>query len=231
MKNVVAIITARGGSKRLRNKNILPLLGKPLISYTIEAALAAKHISKIIVSTDCDQIASIAKKNGAEVPFKRPEELSSDYASSADVVEHCLRFLKEQGEHYSYFILLQPTSPLRTTSDIDKAIELAFQKEADCVTSVTNCEHSPLWTNTLNEDLSMDEFINPEVMNKRSQDLPEYYRINGALYICQTERFLQEKKFIFNSKSFAFKMSQLHSIDIDTKLDFLIAESILREQL
>lgn len=231
MLKVVSIITARGGSKRLPNKNTLPLLGKPLIAWTIEAALKAENIHKVIVSTDDEEIATIAKKYGAEVPFLRPAELSSDTASSADVVAHCLHFLKEQGEDFNYFVLLQPTSPLRSAEDIDLAIQLAIDKNADSVTSVTTCEHSPLWINTLNDDLSMAEFIRPEVINKRSQDLPDYYRINGAIYLCHIQRFLEDKKFIFDSNSFAYKMDQLNSIDIDTKLDFLIAESILREKL
>ena len=125
-KRVVAIIPARGGSKRLPRKNVLPLAGKPLIVWSIEAALASVYIDKTIVSTDDAEIAEISRIAGASVPFMRPPELASDTATSADVVMHALDYLDSQNDHYYYSVLLQPTSPLRTNTDIDAALELCI---------------------------------------------------------------------------------------------------------
>ncbi|MDA3892334.1 MAG: acylneuraminate cytidylyltransferase family protein [Salinivirgaceae bacterium] len=223
----LAIITARKGSKRLFNKNLLLLAGKPLIVWTIEAALQSKYISKVLVSTDSNEIAKISEQAGALVPFIRPKNLSSDKSTSADVIIHVIEFMESQGKQYDNFILLQPTSPLRTANDIDSAINLHIDKEANSVTSVCEMDHSPLWSNTLPENLAMDHFLRPEIINKRSQDLETYYRLNGAIYVCKTQIFLKEKTFISKKKSFAFIMNKINSIDIDDELDFKFAEFLI----
>lgn len=224
----LAIIPARKGSKRLPNKNILELGGKPLIAWTIEAAVQAQT-DKVIVSTDSREIAKISEKYGAEVPFIRPGNLSTDTASSVDVVLHTLDFFKNKGILFEYIVLLQPTSPLRTAIDIDKAIKFLYQNNANSVTSVCEMEHSPLWCNTLPENGAMDDFIRPEVQGKRSQDLDTFYRLNGAIYIVKADYFETERKFVASSNSFAHIMSKESSVDIDDKLDFLIAEQMLKK--
>jgi CMP-N-acetylneuraminic acid synthetase len=227
-----AIITARGGSKRLPRKNVLDLAGKPLIAWTIEAAKRVSKIEDIIVTTDSEEIEQVANEFGARVPFKRPEYLSNDTATSFDVVKHCLDYLNEvEDKQVEYLILLQPTSPLRTNEDLEKAILLLEEKGASAVVSVCPTEHSPLWSNTLDESLSLDSFLRDEVKNTRSQDLPSFYRLNGAIYICKVSEFLKEKSFFLSKNSFAYVMSTEDSVDIDTKLDFIVADFLLKQKL
>ncbi len=227
-----AIITARGGSKRLPKKNILELAGKPLIAWTIEAAKNCSKIEDVIVTTDSEEIVKVAIEFGARVPFKRPEELSNDTATSFDVVKHCLDYLNEiEDKQVEYLVLLQPTSPLRSSEDIEKAIELLELKNASAVVSVCPTEHSPLWSNTLDETLSLDSFLRDEVKNTRSQDLPAYYRLNGAIYVCKVEDFLKEKTFFLSKNNFAYVMSTESSVDIDTQLDFLVADFLLKKKI
>lgn len=222
---ILAIIPARGGSKRLPKKNILELCGKPLIQWTIDAALDCPDIDTIMVSTDCVEIADIAKKGGVQVPFLRSELLSNDTATSVDVVLDVLKFYRKENKIFDAVILLQPTSPLRTHRDISSAIQLYKEKKANAVVSVCECEHSPLWCNTLPHDLSMDNFIPDEIKKIRSQDLPLYYRINGAIYLIKSKSFLLNKSFIPDN-SYSMVMSRDNSIDIDSHNDFLLAEII-----
>jgi len=224
---ILALIPARGGSKRLPRKNILPLGNKPLIAWSIEAAKKSKYISDVLVSTDDKEIASIAEEHGAWVPFLRPENLSSDTSGSYGVAEHAVNFCKAINKTYDFVLLLQPTSPLRCAEDIDAALNLLKNKSADAVISVCEAEHSPIWSNTLPDDLNMDQFENEKYRDIRSQDLPSFYRLNGAIYLVKTERLLSEKSFSLCNNTFAYIMKQERSIDIDTKLDFCIAETIL----
>jgi len=220
-RKVLAIIPARGGSKRLPHKNILDLNGKPLIAWTIETAKKSKFIDKLIVSTDDDKIAEISKKYGAEVPFIRPENLSSDTTTSVDVILHTINFYNEKKIQFDYVLLLQPTSPLRTNEDINNAFNLLNDK-TKAVVSVCETEHSPLWSNTLPADLSMKDFIKPEIRNMRSQDLPKYYRLNGAVYLADIEYFIYYKGFL-GDETKALIMLQEKSIDIDSEVDFVLA--------
>lgn len=214
----LAIILARGGSKRLPRKNILDLCGKPLIAYSIEAGLESKYIDKVVVSSDDEEILQISKKFGAKT-IKRPDYLASDTATTFDAIKHTIESL----EKYKYIVLLQPTSPLRNSKHIDEAIELLEEKNASAVVSVCEMDHSPLWSNTLDDTLSMNNFLKDEVLNKRSQDLEKYYRLNGAIYICKTELLLKEKSFFLKDNIFAYIMEKKHSIDIDDEIDFEIA--------
>ena len=222
-KTFLVIIPARGGSKRLPRKNVLDLYGKPLIAWSIEAALKSKYISKVIVSSDDEEILNIAKEYKADF-IKRPDELASDTATTFDALKHTL----ENVEKYDYVVLLQPTSPLRTEKHIDEAIELLKEKNADAIISVCEVEHSPLWSNTLDENLDMSNFLRDEVLNKRSQDLPKYYRLNGAIYICKTDKLLENKGFFLKENIYAYKMNKKHSVDIDEEIDFIIAEKLMQ---
>ncbi|MCK7630240.1 acylneuraminate cytidylyltransferase family protein [Shewanella putrefaciens] len=225
---ILAITPARGGSKRLPGKNIKNLNGKPLIQWTIDAALAVQEIARVMVTTDCEAIAEIAKQAGAEVPFIRPPELATDTSSSTDVIRHALDFYRAQGEEFDFVLLLQPTSPIRSADDIRCAIAQLKAHTADAVVSVCPCEHSPLWANTLPDDRSMADFIRHEVSQLRSQDLPDYYRINGAIYLTRVRRFYQENSLFLSSNIFAYVMDNESSVDIDHELDFLIAETVLK---
>lgn len=227
---ILAIIPARSGSKRLPRKNILNLAGKPVIAWSIDAAKNSSYLSEVVVTTDSLEIKKIAEDYGASVPFIRPENLSNDTASSFDVVKHCIEYYQTQlNKTFDYIILLQPTSPLRTSKDIDCSIELLFKKNADAIVSLCEVEHSPLWTNTIDNTLSFDSFLRDDVKNKRSQDLPIYYRLNGAIYICKTSELLKQKTFFFEKNSFAYLMDKEKSIDIDTLIDFKLAEILLSE--
>ena len=223
-KKFLAIILARGGSKRLPRKNIMNLNGLPLIGYTINAAKKSSYIDKIVVSSDDDEILSISKKFGAQI-IKRPNKFATDTSSSFDAIKHVIENVK----NYDYILLLQPTSPLRTTKDIDLSIELLFEKKADAIISVCEVEHSPLWTNPIDDSLSMESFINEEAINKRSQDLQKYFRPNGAIYLCDVKRLLKEESFYISSDIYAYKMTRENSIDIDESIDFKLAEVLIKE--
>lgn len=229
-KGFFVIIPARGSSKRLPNKNILDLCGKPLIAWTIEAGLNSKYIDELMVSTDSEKIAEISKAYRANVPFLRPAALAVDTATSVDVVIHAINFYKnELKKEFDYIVFLQPTSPLRNNLDVDLAIEFLVKKDADSIVSVCEAEYSPLWTNILPENLSMENFLKEEIKLKRSQALPMYYRLNGAIYICKIKKFLLEKTFFLSKNIYAFIMEQDKSIDIDTELDFKLAKLIMNK--
>lgn len=222
MNKYLGIIPARGGSKRLPRKNLLDLNGKPLIAWSIEASLHSKYINKTVVTSDDDEILEVSQNYGASI-IKRPSELASDTSTTFDAIKHTV----DSFEDFEYVILLQPTSPLRNSNHINEAIELLEEKNADAVISVCEMDHSPLWSNTLPEDKNMNNFLRDEVLNKRSQDLDKFYRLNGAIYICKTEKLLEAKTFFLKENTFAFEMDKKSSVDIDDEFDFILVKSIL----
>lgn len=221
-KTFLAIIPARSGSKRLPRKNVLSLGGKPLINWSIEAGLNSKYIDSVLVSSDGDEIISLAQELGVEI-IRRPVELAQDNSSSFDAVKHAIVNYK----YHDYIVLLQPTSPLRTSLHIDEAIKLLDSKSADAVISVTPMDHVPHWTNTLPADDSMEGFLKEEFLHLRSQDFETYYRLDGAIYICKTEKLLEAGSFFLKKNIYAYKMSNDDSIDIDTSTDFSLAEFLM----
>ncbi len=223
-KTFLAIIPARGGSQRLPRKNILDLAGKPLIAWSIEAALKSEYIDKVIVSSDDEEILKISEDFGADI-IKRPQELATDISTSFDAIKHTI----DETPRYDYIVLLQPTSPLRNKKHIDESIKTLISKDADAIISVCEMDHSPLWSNTLPENESMNNFIREDVKNKRSQDLDNYYRLNGAIYICKTELLLKEETFFIKKNIYAYKMQRKSSIDIDEKIDFKLAEFFIED--
>lgn len=223
---MIAIIPARGGSKGLPGKNIRNLSGKPLIAYTIEAALKAKFITRVILSTDDSEIANVAKKYGAEVPFMRPESLASDTALAVDNYIYTIdRLNREYDFKVDEFIVLQPTSPLRTSNDIDLAIELFEKKEADSVISFCEENHPIKWHKYINED-GLIEPIFEETINNRQKEVPTYYP-NGAIFIFKLS-LLRFKQY-YSKKSYAYIMDRYNSIDIDVITDFEYAEFLLQK--
>jgi len=223
-KKVLAIIPARGGSKRLPRKNILDLGGKPLIAWTIEAAKDCKYIDRVILSTEDEEIGKISEKYGKDLPFYRSAELAEDNITTYDVVKDIVNQLKEQNEFYDYITLLQPTSPLRNVNHLNEAFKnISKNNHVSSLVSVCIAEHHPLWANTLPEDNFIGNFMPKEIHNIRSQDLPEYYRLNGAIYICDTKILLTEKTFLPEYGCYAFIMPQAESIDIDTEDDLNLA--------
>ena len=227
MRNI-AIIPARSGSKGLKDKNIKMLDGKPLISYSIQAALQSGCFEEVMVSTDSEHYAEIAQIHGASVPFLRSAEMSSDSTSSWDSVREVLKNYLQLGQSFDNVMLLQPTSPLRTSDDIINAFDLFFNKKAESVVGVCEMEHSPLWSNVLPEDGNLFGFLHEAVSGVSGrQGLPTYYRINGAIYL--TKINYNDLKFnLFTAKGYAYCMPRERSIDIDELFDFSVAETVIR---
>ena len=225
MKNL-AIIPARSGSKGLKDKNIKNLAGKPLLAYAINAAIDSGLYDTVHVSTDSEIYADIAEKNGADVPFLRNAETATDTSSTWDAVKYVLQEYEKQGKTFDVITVLQPTSPLRTSRDIKNAYSFFCEKKANMISAVCEMGHSPLWSNTLPDDLSMSSFEDDEVALLPRQSLPIYYRENGAIYIIKKEHLFTEKN-IYKKGCYAFIMDRLHSVDIDSELDFILAESII----
>lgn len=221
----IAIIPARSGSKGLPDKNIKELCGKPLMAYSIEAALKSGCFDEVFVSTDSEKYAEIAMGYGADASFLRSAEMSTDTAGSWDVVREVLAVFEKQGKVFDKIMLLQPTSPLRTNEDIIGALELMEKKKANSVLGVTEAEHSPIWCNTIPEDGCMDNFVDDKYANLPRQALPKFYRLNGAIYLIRREELRMKK--MFCERCFAYFMPGNRSVDIDNIIDFWLAEKLL----
>ena len=220
----LAIIPARGKSKCLPRKNVKLLAGKPLIVYSIEAAKQSKYIDKVIVSTDDKEIAEIAKTHGIEV-IDRPTELARDDSPVIDAVFHALGSLKS-----SYIpdviVLLQPTSPLRNSQDVDNAIELFLKKECESVVGVIE-DISPYWSFKM-ENSYLKPIFGKKYLKKRRQDLPKLYLPNGAIFI-STPSMLKKYRSFYCKKTIPYVMPMERSIDIDTDIDFILAEIMIEK--
>lgn len=214
-KKIVAIITARGGSKGLPRKNVLDLNGKPLIAHTIDAAKESQVFDKIVVTTDDKEIKEISLKFGAEV-IDRPAELATDMASSIDVLVHALRELSV--EEFTHFVLLQPTSPLRNREHIREAMDIYNRSNGKSLVSVTEVEHTPYKLLVENEGEITPLFSEKHLTMPR-QKLPTTYRINGAIYISEVSAFLKEKN-LFEKPLKIYAMDEMSSVDIDNIDDF-----------
>ena len=222
---MIALIPARGGSKGLPGKNIRLLDGKPMIAYTIEAAKKVEKIERIIVSTDSEEIARIAKKYGAEVPFLRPDHLATDVALAVDNYIYTIeRIHKEDNFNVDNVVILQPTSPLRTFNDIAGAIELFEKKNADSVISFCEENHPIKWHKNVNNDGSIVSIFEDTIAN-RQDETPTFYP-NGAIFIFKFS-FLKFKKY-YSKKSYAYIMNRRNSVDIDIIDDFEYAEFLLK---
>lgn len=224
----IAIIPARSGSKGVKNKNIKELNGKPLMAYTIEAALKSDIFDCVHVSTDSEQYAEVAKKYGAEEPFLRKKKLAGDASSTWDALRWTVEEYGKRGIQFDTVTLLQPTSPMRNAENIKEAFDIFEQKSADAVISVCELEHSIQICNKLGENDSMYRFIDSNKIGARQQ-LETYYRLNGAIYIQKTE-LLMSRQNLYGEKSYAYVMDQMHSVDIDNELDFLFAETLMKAQ-
>lgn len=223
----IAIIPARSGSKGLKDKNIKELRGKPLMAYTIEAALSSGVFDCVHVSTDSEEYATIAREYGADVPFLRTKELAGDTTSSWDALRYVINRYEELGKVFDYVTLLQPTSPLRDAEDIKNAYKLLEEKDADAVISVCELEHSIQICNTLGENGSMYQFIDSNKVGARQLG-EKFYRLNGAIYIQKTSMLMSGEN-LYNENSYAYVMDKIHSIDIDDAFDFRMAQMVLED--
>ena len=224
--NIISIIPARGGSKGIPRKNIKLLNGKPLISYSIDASNSCSLIDDTYVSTEDAEISEISKGNNAEV-IERPDELAGDDSSSIDVILHVLDYLENKGELPDLFVLLQPTSPLRTSEDIEASINSFLESDCDSLVSVCALDHRSLLNFSL-EDGFLVQNNNESLFNSRRQDIPTHYSLNGAIYIT-TPEFIRKNKSFYSDKTIPHVMSKEKSIDIDTSFDFKLAEFLLNE--
>ena len=241
MKNI-AIITARSGSKGLPHKNIKLLAGKPLIAWSIEAALESGMFDTVMVSTDSEEYARIAREYGAEVPFLRSEANSQDNSSSWSVVEEVINNYRNLGREFDTFMLLQPTSPLRTGEDIRGAYAMLDEKKGNAIIGMCECEFNPLYARLLgsNSSYGMESITVRQAFEKefglegkgkylRRQALPTFHRANGSMYLVRVERFEADPNhYVSDENCYAYIMPQENSIDVDTELDFVIAEAVLK---
>jgi len=226
----LAIIPARGGSKGIPRKNITMLNDKPLISYTINAALEADAMTDIVVSTDDTEIADIARELGALVPFIRPLKLATDQAESAPVIEHTLYFMEEmRGFKYDAIIMLQPTSPLRTSQHINDSISLFDSKDCDSLVSIVSVGgNHPLRMKRLDGDKLLN-YVDQGFWNMQPrQSLPPLYIRNGSIYLISRDTFIKKKQLI-GENCLGYLMSDIESVNIDTRIDLLVAELLLKE--
>ncbi|MFC1979175.1 cytidylyltransferase domain-containing protein [Chloroflexota bacterium] len=230
MNLILGVIPARGGSKGVPRKNLVNLSGKPLIAYTIEAGLQSQRISRVIVSTDDEEIASVSRNLGAEVPFLRPVELATDSALSLPVMQHAIREVeREEGRTYDIAVMLQPTTPLRLGSDIDAGIELLLTHNADSVISVVTVgAHHPLRMKQVIENDRLVNYVEQGFEDMRPrQQLPPVYIRNGALYITRRDVLLEQNSFVGDDCR-AYIMPEDRSANIDSQFDFLLAEYLLK---
>ena len=227
-QRILAVIPARGGSKGLPRKNIRELNGKPLIAWTIEAAKDSRLLDKIVVSTEDQEIAAVSSTFGMPVPFMRPEELASDEATTFSVLEHVVQMLKKQGENYDVIVLLEPTSPLRETNDIDNMIKSFLDNPGlDSLVSIGEIatEH-PLIAKKIRDGLVVSFFENSSHASRRQDNEPAFFPY-GVAYLAKISTFLEQKTF-YGSKCGYYKIKRYQNYEVDDIYDFLAVESIMK---
>ena len=221
---ILAIIPARGGSKGIPRKNIKPLAGKPLIAWTIEVAFKAQGIDRVIVSTEDKEIALVAKKFGAEVPFMRPLTLAQDDTPGIAPVLHAIERLPD----YDWVLLLQPTSPLRSVEDIEGIIQFCRDEAAPSAVTVTQVSKHPFWMYQRDDQHRLQPLIPNRTEITRRQDLPSAYALNGALYFARTDWLIQNQGFI-GSETLGYVMPEERSVDLDTPQDWRWVEFLIEQ--
>ena len=224
-EDIICIIPARGGSKGLIRKNILDLAGLPLIAWTIKAAKESQIISNVILSSDDDEIIEVAKRFDCEVPFKRPSHLATDNATSVDVLAHAIKDYSS----YDFVIMLQPTSPLRTSIDIDAAFELMTSLNAKSCVSVCQTSKTPYWMYSLSNDGVLEKLLPQDKEIVSRQAAPKTFELNGAIYIIGLDHF-QENQSLIPEKTVAYIMDRTVSIDIDCQSDLDKCETYLKKE-
>ncbi|MGG4216666.1 acylneuraminate cytidylyltransferase family protein [Paenibacillus jamilae] len=224
----LAVIPARGGSKGLPGKNIRLLHDKPLIQYSIEAALNSGCVDEVVVTTDSEDIARVSSQAGAAVPFVRPAQLATDVAKSIDVLKHAVEFYEHtQNQFFDVIMLLQPTSPLRNALDIKEAYTLFLNNQADSLQSVTLSGVQPYLLREMDNGRLMP-YLKDEKEHLRRQDLKELYALNGAIYIVKRD-LLMNSGTLVGPRNCGYIMPRERSVDIDDKFDLKMAEFFLRE--
>lgn len=222
-KKIIAVIPARGGSKGVPQKNIRDAGGKPLIAWVIQAAKKSSYIDRLVLSSDDDRIIAIAREWGCEAPFRRPDTLARDDSSTIDVILHALETIPD----YDIVVLLQPTSPLVEASDIDACIEKLFETSAKTCVSMTEPGKSPYWMFTLDPDGLIFPLMDKSFLTRRRQELPVVFIPNGAVYVAFTDWLALNRSF-YGRETACHVMPEERSIDIDTEMDFIVLEALLK---
>jgi len=227
---VIGVIPARGGSKGVHRKNLAPLMGKPLVAYTIEAGLRARLLTDLVVSTEDEEIAAVCREWGASVPFSRPAELATDTATSLPVVQHAVREMERNtGQPYDIVAMLQPTTPLRLAEDIDAGIQLLIRTRADSVVSVVEVGgHHPFRMKRIVGDNCLINYIDQGFEDMRPrQELPPVYIRSGALYIARRSLIMEQNTFV-GPDCRAYIMEQERSVNIDNPNELYLAECLIK---
>ena len=227
---VLGLIPARGGSKGVPRKNIRHLCGKPLLAYTAETALKSDKLTRIVLSTEDEEIAEIGKKYGLEVPFMRPAELAEDKTPTLPVIQYTLKKLEENGDKFDAVCLLQPTNPLRRTADINNCIELLEKTDADSVVSVlpVPAEYNPKWVYWENGNGSINLSNGETEPISRRQDLPPAYHRDGTVYV--TKKKIIDQGSLYGSKIYGYRIEPKYSANIDTESDWEAVKSVMESQ-
>jgi len=225
-KTILAVITARGGSKGLPNKNLLLLAGRPLVAWSVLQAKASRYVDRVIFSSEDARLIKAAKAAGADVPFVRPKELAQDSTPGMLPFLHAITAIPEK---YDYVMLLQPTSPLREPEDIDACIRLCMASGAPACVSVKEVSDNPYWTYRLGASGRLRSTMGCRKTIERRQDLPKVYALNGSIYIAEREHVLRKKTFI-TPRTAGYVMPEERSADIDTAIDFKLVELLLKEK-
>jgi CMP-N,N'-diacetyllegionaminic acid synthase len=227
---VLGLICARGGSKGVPRKNVRPLLGIPLIAYAIAAGRESRLVDRVVVSTDDEEIADVAKKHGADVPFSRPPELARDDSIQIDAIRHAIGWLNDHGDHCDVIALLQPTSPLRRAEDVDGAIQSLLDTGADSVISVMRVEHGhPKTLYRKSESNRVTPMIETDPAGTLRQDFEDYYWRNGAVYVMRHDVVMRQRS-LYGADVRGYEMPPERSVNIDGPLDWLLAETLLRAE-
>lgn len=224
-KKVLAFIPARAGSKGIKDKNIIDLGGKPLIAYTIEAAKKSKYVDKVIVSTDGENIANVAKQYGAEIPFFRPKELAEDNSNVLSALIYTLEQLKKIKDNYDIIILLQPTSPFRNEKHIDEALELLINNNLTSLLSVCETDKNPTLIRKVDNNNKLTPLIDTNISLR--QEMDKYYILNGAIYINYVKD-IKENKFLKDNE-YGYIMDKCYSLDIDEPIDLEVANIYIKK--
>jgi CMP-N-acetylneuraminic acid synthetase len=225
---ILGVIPARAGSKGVPRKNVRLVGGRPLIAWTWDAARAATGVSRLVVSTDDPEVALLARAARVEVPFLRPAELANDAAASIDVAVHALEWLdRAEGYRPDLVLWLQPTSPLRTTSDVEAAVALQRDRNADAVVSVTPAPHPPAWLQRLGGDGTIEPYFPELAAGTRRQDQPQAYVPNGAIFLTRRSVLLDERTFYPRGRTLGLVMGAERSLDVDTPWDLHLADLVL----
>ena len=230
-KKILGLITARSGSKGLPKKNIKPLLGKPLIAWSIDVGIKSNYIDDLVVSTDCHEMSRLAKKYEAEAPFIRPKELSTDSASSVDVILHAINWLEKRDRFYDLVVLLEPTSPLRESKDIDRCLEIMQENNVRSIVSICKVESThPMFLFRLNEKSKLDPYSGKTPNSLRRQDLETLYFLEGSVY-CSEIDLLRTKRGFYHEETYGYIVPKWKSLEIDDEDDFLMVEALMKSRI